>query len=482
MTTETTPSESGKKSKEEPFSDLSRELLLDNINKQKAIPPENDLEKLIPEELLKPPGLVGDLAEHIYAGMPRKQPVFAVSSALATISTATINNFKVEGQNTPLGIYQALVGKTFCGKDHPMIEPGLILGKLGLGKHAYSSIASGPALLNTLSRMDQDEESDGPTMLVCMDEFGKALQKAAMDGHSFGSITELMSLYGKGCKTLGAKAYAQEKDCIPPIKNPLINLIAATTPETLIAALSSEAVLDGFLNRFMLINATIETPQMEVTGDHIQLSEQIIFQLNSLKLSNQNNPGEKITIKRGEGVVEMCQEFSNYADEKSIEGITGKLWGRAYQNAVAVAGILAVGEAVEPQNPVLKPHHFEWATTWVKWCVESCITLVKDHVADSKEEAERKKILMLIRNTYAYLEGKMAIGSVEDLERGYAPRAWLLKKSKHSSKSLDEHIKTLIDSGLIWYEERDREYGGKVQLVYYAKSDGTSLFEKGNFD
>jgi hypothetical protein len=289
------------------------------------------------------------------------------------------------------------------------------------------------------------------------------------DGHSFGYITELMSLYGKGGSTLGARAYAKEKDCTPPISGPFVNVLAATTSITLIQALSSESVVDGFLNRFMLVNATIDTPPMEVTGNHIALSEQIIFKISSLKLSNANNPGEKITINRGEGVTDMCRDFSNYADQKSTEGVTGGLWGRAYQNAVAVAGILAAGDG-DQQHPVIRPNHFEWATTWIKWCVESCISMVKDHVADSKDDAERKRILMLIRDTRKYLGGRMAEDHLEHLEAGYAPREWLMRKAKFKREVFDSHLNTLKGMGMIAEEILPGGAEKRVLLRYFLKT------------
>jgi hypothetical protein len=73
----------------------------------------------IPSELLRPPGLVGDLADHYLSTVVRPQPIFAVAAALSTVSVASCNGWLVEALRTPLAFYMALIGGTASGKEGP---------------------------------------------------------------------------------------------------------------------------------------------------------------------------------------------------------------------------------------------------------------------------------------------------------------------------------------------------------------------------
>ena len=298
--------------------------------------------KLLPE-LLKPVGLIGEIAKYTESVMMRKQPIYAVASALIILATLTRGKYLVEALRTPLSCYFMLVGGSTVGKDIPRTVAMELLRGADMMENVLSTVASGPALLATLSRLDtRDVDLGNPTLLLLLDELGRVLAQAKGNQHASSFATDLMQLFGKGNTVYGGKTYTDEKKDIPPIDNPFVNVMATTTPETLTDAMSSKEVIDGYLNRFMLVMATDDCPPMAMRIQTSKPPQQLTDALNEIALLGAESG--TIYIPYAPGVVKILEKFSAVCDSVSNTDKIGGLLGRAFQNSVAIAGILAVGD------------------------------------------------------------------------------------------------------------------------------------------
>jgi hypothetical protein len=69
-----------------------------------------------------------------------------------------------------------------------------------------------------------------------------------------------MRLYGQANSTYVGRVYADEKDNIPPIDRPFVNIFGTTTERSLVSAISNKDVLDGHLNRMLIVHMTSRSP------------------------------------------------------------------------------------------------------------------------------------------------------------------------------------------------------------------------------
>jgi hypothetical protein len=108
-----------------------------------------------------------------------------------------------------------------------------------------------------------------------------------------------------------------------------------------------------------------------------------------------------------------------FRDRSELERISdqrlGPLWARAFENALKVAGILAVGCAAEKGiNALFRPRISldlaKWATKFVEYCIRRTVYLGKEEIADNQSERAVNKI-----KNYIY-------GMVHDWERTCAQR------------------------------------------------------------
>ncbi len=412
--------------------------------------PKKAVTKISAQDFLNPPGLVGEIAEYVESTMYRKQRIFAVASALTILSTTTQGKYLVEALQTPLAIYQMLIGGTTAGKEAPRSAGISVAKEVGMIKNVFDSIASGPALISALDEMahpgeeGDPVESGNPTLLILLDEIGMVLAQARGNSHGESFAADLMKLFGKGNGIYTGKAYAGDRKNIQAIENPYVNLMGTTTEETLIDALSHKDVVSGFLNRFMLVKAVDACPPMAMRIVKSEIPPALLDKLN--RVANMGRTAGTLDIVYEDGVEQLFQNFSNEVDKLSSKDVVGGLLGRAVQNAIAVAGLLAVGDCKDLNAPVITCDHAKWGISWVKWCVNEAASLVENNVADSDDEKKRIMVLRLIQtcSNPKFVNASGAAKFKANLLVGQAPRAWLIKKAKVSAKVLNDIIETLV--------------------------------------
>jgi len=466
-------------------SDILKDLKI-NASTEKVVTPDQILplindkhsltSMLFPKHLVFPSGIVGEIAQTIMKQANRYlPPQTAIGAALAVLGHASQNKFLVGGRRTPVGLYIMAVAKTGAGKGDCMGTAMKVLRGTSAEMGVHGGHASGTALQRALA--DLQSANKRPCSLTIIDEIGLKLQQRAntADVHTGALVTTLMEMFGKGNSSIPAKTYADRHKNISVLHNPLVTILGFTTSEPLNKALTSGDAASGFANRFILIEAESEEmrlkPEEEISWDMPRCISELIEALDSLDCGRQVNTEPRI-IEVDDEAKTILEVFKVEADDAALtSGLRGALWTRAYQNAIAVAAILAIGNCQlidGVPEPIVRPNDAQYAIDLVRWSVLSWERRFGDEVADGPQEAERLKILKIIREA----NNRTTTNAEQNhlLMNGLMPHSLLLKLSKLSAIYLKGHIETLMASEQVIAVKA--EGGQRTITCYRINRDG----------
>jgi hypothetical protein len=416
------------------------------------------------QAILSPPGLVGEIAAYHDANSLRETPIFGVATGLATVSALAANNFVFMpniGQPVSTNLYQMTVGATGLGKEHPRSVVKEALHVAGVSEMDVDA-ASEPALLRNLS--------EDPNGLWLKDEIGRHIEFAAnpSGGHQFALITQLTSLYGLPFTSTSRRVYSDGKQTIPAIQNPYMTVFSTSTRESLATALNSFAVVDGTLNRFIVIHDPNVKPKFQdkpptkmsgdlewrikklyTDGGKAAVANEFMDDLGKDTTMTEIRDRYFITIKPGEGTMDLLMGFRNAADDSRAEGgLNAPLWARAYENALRVASVVTIGDS-DLKHPVMTFEHARWAITFIRWAIGNSISLM-DNVSDNEVERTSKKIENFVHEVIK----NPAPEFKEHNLKGRVPKSQIIRRFRTvRSPELDQHLKTLCAAGLLSSEE-----------------------------
>lgn len=211
----------------------------------------------VPYHLLTVPGILGQAVDWINATARKPQPLFAVQAALALGSTIMGRRYRTDNDNWS-ALYFLNVGPSGSGKEHAkfavekLLEAAQLPQLIGVGRFASES-----GLVSSLI--------ERPTQFSVLDEFGKLLQAASAQNNwtDRNTMRMLIEVWGRANGVIRPTAYStaglsskQAEDIAKRcVRNPSLALVALSTAETLFRGLTTDAVADGFLNRFLPVYA-----------------------------------------------------------------------------------------------------------------------------------------------------------------------------------------------------------------------------------
>lgn len=394
----------------------------------------------IQPRLLEVPGMVGDIARWAGARAYVKQPLFDIAAGLMSVALLSCNRYLVDVWDTPLQPYLMILAPTACGKESALNSVAEFARRVELDDKVFQGFQSYHALLDQLQK--------DPSMAVWLwDEAGRKLRQA---GKSFGGpdsqvVTWLLSLYGRANSY--SPAYPGRQQTIPKIDFPFLLTMAASQPHVLVEAITSSDLSTGLINRFILIDAGDRAPQDN-------FNRQDIFPAKILKAARafKDIPSEGTFRKIPFDSVQSYNLFRDFQVESrqraSVEGMN-EMWGRATQNALILAGIVAVG--VDPINPKITPQIGEWCIEFSRWSFGQWGERLGELGNRTKTSEHSKIVERIINNPQAYLERfKKRKNLVDLMKAGLMPRTILTRMTRHlTARELDEVLKTLIEAELI---------------------------------
>lgn len=408
----------------------------------------------VARRLLEVPGLVGDIAKWASQRAYVKQPLFDIATGLASVALLSANRYIVDVWDTPLQPYIMILAPTACGKESALNSVAEFSRRVELDDCVFQGFQSYHALLDQLLK--------SPNIACWLwDEAGRKLRQA---GKGFGSpeaqvVTWLLSLYGRANSY--SPAFPGRQQTIPKIDYPFLITLAASQPGVLVDAITSSDLSTGLINRFILIDAGDHPPDDNFDRKDI-FPAKILEQARNFKTVQPEGQFSKIEFADNATYV-MFKDFQIESRKRAAQEGNNEMWGRSTQNALIMAGIIAVG--VDPKRPGIDLKMAEWAIDFARWSFTRWAERLGDLGNRTRVSEHSKQVERMINNPRAYLDryrGRKTISEL--LEVGLMPRSVLTRLCRHlTSRDLDEVLKTLIESELI-------ENGEKSNCeVYWAK-------------
>lgn len=379
-----------------------------------------------------PPGLVGEIAEYIYQSSRMPVKSFAIAGALTTLSYLNNNNAYVGLSDTPLNLYQCLIGDTARGKEDPRKAIKRLIDSVSnelFMESIHESIASGAALLRSLE--------ENPSTLILIDEFGIYLQNALSDRgliHQKDFNKDLMTMYGLGRSYFSGKVYANRSQNIKRIDKPYINLIGTTTPLELLDGITSKMIDNGLLNRMIFIQADEENPPNR--KPNIEIGENLKLKMERIRAI------EYLPIEYKDGAHDLLIELIE--NNKSKDQFSN-LWGRVEEQTIRVAGLIAIGD-----NFVIEQEHVKWSWNYVNGLINDFARKLDKDLAENPFQKLTARALDYIKNVKNYSNDRQ-FGKL--CTRGLMPRGKLTKLLKTKSKDVDDILTYLIETRQITHCE-----------------------------
>ena len=330
-----------------------------------------------------------------------------------------------------LALGSVLCGRIYCSTESNTSALYLVtLAGTGVGKNYIKSAvqqflaeAGLPQLLsgsgNTSAGAVFSALMDSPTHIQITDEIGKHLQAARrqVSGQMAEAFTALTEAYSSTTGVMVPKNYSsismspEMRKAMPKriVYNPSITLLGLATPGQVYENISSREIEDGFLNRLIVVEATLpqEERRQSRRAPVPDALKEWATKIRKPTLSGTTMTGQDtaydqvpapVTVEFAHGVLEMFDAWHEdlRRREKAGEFVEPELTRRYVENAMRLGTLLAV--CAYPATPVITAELARWAIDYVGWYGERFMLSVASQVADSDFHRLKKQVLETVIN------------------------------------------------------------------------------------
>ena len=405
-----------------------------------------------PTDLYSPPGIIKDIYEYSEEIAQIPQPALSMQSSLALGSVALGRMYKTDMNNFS-SLFFMCIAKSGQGKENVKTVIENILDGAGFADMmAGDGYTSSGAVYSLLRHK--------PTHVTVMDEFGKRLESISKSTNSNkeDAIQVLMETWGRCHGTIRPDNYSmmtltqkQQQEALDrSTVKPAITLVGMSVPRNFYGALSTGRIVDGFLNRFIVVESKLPrtvsrmVPFAEPSYAICEWVRKVRETKNEMEQISRDN--SEVDFKQR--VVKFNDESKDLLNKLAYELVEQQnklekdglevLLSRTREKAMRLAMICAVAD--NPHTNVIKGEMTQWAIDYVYYYDQLMVATCEDKVAGSEMESRIKQVLSFIRT-----QGEMGI-SRRDIDR---------RELFRSMKSFEvkEIINRLINAGEI--QEKD---------------------------
>lgn len=420
------------------------------------------------EPITMPPGLVGEIAEFIYAQAPRPVKEIALITSLGITGGVCGRSFNVSG--TGLNQYFVLLANTGTGKEASASGANKLFHSIAKqvpsakGFLGPGTIQSSQALMNHLAK----KQTSFCSILGEFSEFFSQMgnPKAAPNMKTLKALMlQLYSKSGYGMR-FDDVIWADKDKNIEGIVSPAFSFVGECTPQKFYEALHDGMIEEGLLPRFTIIE--YDGPRVPENKNHmmVQPSFGLVERFSSLCAHSigLNTQNKAIDVKMNEEATELFELYNVFCDNQintTSSSVRKHLWTRARLSAMKLAALVAVG--LNPYSPSICKNCAYWAIALINRGASNIIDKFStgDVGTIADEDVQITKLVSTIRE-YATLEyGKIAKYMPSNGEELYKqkliPYSYLQKKLTSAlvfkndrlgpTNAIKRGIKTLCDRG-----------------------------------
>jgi len=378
--------------------DEARPEIIRPRKKEKVIP-------VIPEELLHPPGMVGQIADWITSTAICPQPLLSVGCSL-TACGALFGQKVRDESNGRTNLYMMGVAASSAGKDHPSKCIRTLFA------HAGASAILGGSRVTSDTALEMALMSN-PIQLFTWDEMGHFLSSIKQAGAGSGGaqhlrtiVPALMELYSSAGDMYIGKQKADGE--IRRIEQPHVCVWGLTSPDVLFEGLSTRELRDGWLGRVITL---ISHDRPKPNPLKAVPAPEAIVQMTQAWIQRVVPPPEGVgnilgattcfqhTTVTQPGAYQIFSEFNDRCYARMLDCDKNSddvqfLWGKAFQNARRIALIVANGTQFDGAE--ITPQHAKFGCDFIEWNITQFAEEIRDNLADNAWESDKHKILKLL--------------------------------------------------------------------------------------
>lgn len=435
-------------------------------------PVEPDTDPMEPElspsvwtqDMLQPPGLIGDICQWINETAIKPQPILALANTLAFMGAVFGRKVRTP-TDLRTNLYCLGVGSSGCGKDHSRKSIKVLCEEAGLTDELIGGeeVSSDSAIVA--------EVRERLTVLFQFDELGHFLANANSKyaaTHQKNIAPTLMKLFSSASTKYIGKAYAEKER--KDIDQPNVCIYGTTVPGRFYNAMTPDELTDGFLSRMLVFQSDNGDPQ-EQDAEHTLPPPDVVTKIQlwygrtdlprakgNLEAMLKNVP---ITVPFNREAADALKAFKNTcrirrgAAEKAGNGIDA-IWGRAPEHAAKIALVLACGASniVKLEQPEVSGQVCETAIAIVDAVTKAFVNSAREHISGSNHERNSQCVKRVI--------GKGPNGITH---------TQLIYKTRHlRPMERKEVLDQLIESTVVSVEFVDNTRGPKTKVYRVRKS------------
>jgi len=349
--------------------------------------------------------VLGEIIEAMVRSARRPNRRLALAAALPLLGT--VIGRRVSGPTqSGTHLYVISTGETGIGKQHYLSAIERFAMDAGLGRHlGPSQFMSLGAIVKFMAR--------APLSICPQDEFGAILKKIThpkASGHELAISAVLREAWGRSFQPFRTPEYSTTSSV--EIKAPALSLFAATTADELFEGLKGRDMVNGFMNRFLVIDAGARTPEADPSSnlrDEAARLAPIIAKAYRIGMSAKGNmaglvdkngdsdPEPFVVPWQSQAAHDAYMDLSAECERRMSDGSDGgKLFARTAEIALRIATIRACGDDITA--PMVTIDHMEWASRLALQSAELLCVATDKFMVDPLGVAEfERKIISCLR-------------------------------------------------------------------------------------
>lgn len=353
----------------------------------------------LPDELTRVPGLVGAITDWIEETSRRPSRVLALSAAL-TVAGTVLGRRICGPTGSATHLYVLTLARSGAGKDHALVQSERILTACGMATCiGPDEFMSQTALINRLSR--------SPLTHCAMDEFGAwmaHINSPKAGPHAAGISKVLRTAWGRSFGPMKTPEWAGKSAEI--IQSPALSILGASTPDEFYAALKGRDVINGFLNRFLLLSTPGRPADRDPVKPPADVPEDITKRIESMfgggstlgGITSQMymDPTREVVPVRidwGDAAAAECFRALQHQAEDIMDTDKARspFYARTAEMAIRLATIRAAGENI--YKPRIDLASMEWGRDLAIWSARQMCFEAGVHIAETETKEHVNKIM-----------------------------------------------------------------------------------------
>ena len=352
----------------------------------------------LPEHLTRVPGLLGEVIDWICASNRKPNRVLAMGAGLGVVGTLIGGGVAGPSSKNASHLYIACIAPSGAGKEYPKACCGLLLDACNAGA------LNGPSDFKSHSAVVSELKAN-PVMLCAVDELGVMLGRilsAKAKPHDSDISAILRELWGKNFMVYRTPAWAQARS--EAIHNPGLTIYGSSTMEEMFSALTGKDVINGFLNRWLILptrkRMMAVEPQMEPgevpkplalgLARLRQWAHRLTPEAQAAPIGDETGPRRR--LRWGSRAEEVSKEFDAKLFRLGEDPDLTTYYARTHEMAIRLATIRAAGNMTD----VVQAVDMEWGRDVAMWASDFTARLAGKNIAENDYQRNYNRVLNAI--------------------------------------------------------------------------------------